>query len=70
MGGDLSAHQPQTDRDHMVRCLIDGVASRSLQREAAHELERAWQAEGRMYRDLVDTQDALRAALHSLGKFK
>lgn len=66
----MSADLHDTDRDFMVRCLVDGVASKSLQREAAHELERAWMAEARIARDLGDTQDALRMALDALKRMR
>lgn len=59
-----------TDRDYMVRCLIDGVASSNLQHEAGHELERAWMAEARMAADLKDTEAALKLAIDALKRIR
>lgn len=60
----------EIDRDVLVRLLLEGAASTALQRDAAHELERAWEAEARIARDLGDTQDALRMALDALKRLR
>lgn len=50
----------EIDRDVLVRLLLEGAASTALQRDAAHELERAWEAEARIHADFLNADDRLR----------